>query len=159
MTTPTPAPATSLSLTDIDAIAKVHASSYASPHHITFTVNGLREFLNEARGDALKDAARWIPVSERLPEVDEDGDSLLVLVYTPAIDGDLDRFDFDWICDGAWHNHNDSLEHFEAVGGAAAGGPGSHSTGPGETAPYTHWRALPTPPAAIAGDAGSQTGD
>ena len=32
-------------LTDIDALAKLYASSYASPHHITFTVDGLRNMI------------------------------------------------------------------------------------------------------------------
>lgn len=32
-------------LTQLDALAKVYASSYASPHHITFTVEGLRNLI------------------------------------------------------------------------------------------------------------------
>lgn len=35
-------------LTDIDALAKVYSSSYASPHHITFTVAGLRAMMEAA---------------------------------------------------------------------------------------------------------------
>jgi hypothetical protein len=34
-----------LALSDLSELAKVYASSYASPHHITFTVEGLRNLL------------------------------------------------------------------------------------------------------------------
>lgn len=33
------------SLSALDELAKVYASNYASPHHITFTVEGLRNLL------------------------------------------------------------------------------------------------------------------
>lgn len=35
-----------LSLTRLDALARLYASSYASPHHITFTVEGLRNLID-----------------------------------------------------------------------------------------------------------------
>lgn len=34
-----------LTLTDLNELAKVYASSYASPHHIKFTVEGLRNLI------------------------------------------------------------------------------------------------------------------
>jgi hypothetical protein len=34
---------------DLNDLAKVYASSYASPHHITFTINGLAQLVGEAR--------------------------------------------------------------------------------------------------------------
>jgi hypothetical protein len=36
------------SLSEIDDLAKVYAASYASPHHITFTVEGLRSLIADA---------------------------------------------------------------------------------------------------------------
>lgn len=36
-----------INLSTLDALAKVHASSYASPHHITFSVEGLRNLIEE----------------------------------------------------------------------------------------------------------------
>lgn len=39
-----------LSLTEIDALARVYTSDYASPHHITFTVDGLRSLIEAASG-------------------------------------------------------------------------------------------------------------
>jgi hypothetical protein len=38
----------SLSLIRLNELAKVYASSYASPHHITFTVEGLRNLIADA---------------------------------------------------------------------------------------------------------------
>ena len=36
-------------LTDIDELAKVYSIGYASPHHITFTVEGLRSMIQAAQ--------------------------------------------------------------------------------------------------------------
>lgn len=38
----------SIALTDLNELAKLYCSSYASPNHITFTVEGLRHFLAAA---------------------------------------------------------------------------------------------------------------
>lgn len=47
---------------DFQELAKVHASSYASPHHITFTTDGLKRFvaaqLKQAVRDAYEEAAK-----------------------------------------------------------------------------------------------------
>ena len=40
-----PASPEALSLTAINKLARVYCASYASPHHITFTVEGLRHFV------------------------------------------------------------------------------------------------------------------
>lgn len=45
-------------LTDIDAMAKVYSSSYASPHHITFTAEGLRSMMEAAIAQIVQPAKK-----------------------------------------------------------------------------------------------------
>lgn len=69
-----------------------------------------------------------------------------VRVWIPATD-DEDAFDsIDHIEEGVWHHHYGAYEHYQAVGGANAGGGDCYCTGPSEEAPYTHWMPLPQPP-------------
>jgi hypothetical protein len=86
------------------------------------------------------DPAGWISVNDRLPE-----DDLPVMVYTPARDGEEERIDFEFRYEGCWYHHNDSYDHYMAVGGPNAV-PGELCTGPDAEAPYTHWMPLPPPP-------------
>ena len=46
---PQPAPV-SLGLGKVNELAKIHCMDYASPHHITFTVDGLRTLIEAAQG-------------------------------------------------------------------------------------------------------------
>ena len=62
-------------LTDIDALAKLYCGSYASPHHITFTVEGLRNMIQAAIAQpvqppskALSDAELCVLLVEIDPE-------------------------------------------------------------------------------------------
>ena len=41
-------------LTKLDELAKAHAINYASPHHFTMSVNGLREIIRAARAAERK---------------------------------------------------------------------------------------------------------
>jgi hypothetical protein len=41
------------SLSDLNELAKVYAYSYASPHHIVFTVDGLRNLIAAHKGEPI----------------------------------------------------------------------------------------------------------
>lgn len=92
----------------------------------------------------IREAQRWIPVTERLPEP-----GVTVMVYTPPQQGDYPddvRISFDGICpesDGDyWSDHGEHYDHYCAV----AKGGDVVWIGPSEKAPYTHWQYLPEPP-------------
>jgi hypothetical protein len=95
---------------------------------------------------ASAEPVAWIAVTERMPE-----DGAQVMTLRPREEwmwDDNERYGMDMRDDGVWVAHNNSREHFEAVGGAGATGPGEVCTGPAEEAPYTHWaHLLPLPDA------------
>jgi hypothetical protein len=92
-------------------------------------------------GEAVRAAASWVPVSERLPD-----DGAAVLVYTPPRNGEEERMSFDCRDDGVWFKHNDCHEHYMAVtGGKGCLDDGTPCTGPSEEAPYTHWMRVSPP--------------
>lgn len=87
--------------------------------------------------------SEWIKCSDRLPEV-----GVTVLVYSPPTKDswpDEVNINFDYIdpdCDEPifWFYHGQSYEHFCCVAKPEG------STGPSESAPYTHWMSLPEVP-------------
>lgn len=98
------------------------------------------------RAYASPPADSWTRVEDGLPDGEE-----IVLVYTPDT-GDGERIDFDWRYEGCWHEHEEAHQHYMMVGGPMAAGPDAVCTGPGQDAPYTHWKRIDRP--AIAGAAG-----
>jgi hypothetical protein len=89
---------------------------------------------------ARAEPVAWIAVTDRLPE-----DGVQVLTLRPSEDwmwDDNERYGMDMRDEGVWVAHNNDREHFEAVGGAGAAGPGEVCAGPSEDAPYTHWAPL-----------------
>lgn len=91
-----------------------------------------RATLAESALRAARNAARWIPVSERLPDNSD-------TVICRWMDDDGERLCLDNFIDGGWQEHENSYEHFTSC--APAG-----STGPSEQSPYTHWMPLPAAP-------------
>jgi Lar family restriction alleviation protein len=86
--------------------------------------------------------AGWIPVSERMPP-----DDVPLLVYTPPLDGEEERIDFEWRDDGCWVEHNNCFDHYMAVtGGKGCLDDGTPCVGPAEGTPYTHWMLRPAAP-------------
>lgn len=71
-------------LTDIDALAKLYCGSYASPHHITFTVEGLRNMIQAAIVAAIasKGAQPVQPPSKALSDAE-----ILAIAEKHLIDG------------------------------------------------------------------------
>ena len=81
----------------------------------------------------------WQPVSTPPKE------SWLCIVCWADADGE--HFDFDYYEDDCWTNHNNSHEHFMAVGGGGAAGPDAHCIGPSEDPPYMFWQYASGPTA------------
>jgi hypothetical protein len=89
---------------------------------------------------ARAEPVAWIAVTDQMPE-----DGAQVMTLRPREEwmwDDNERYGMDVREDGVWVAHNNAREHFEAVGGAGAAGPGEVCTGPAEDAPYTHWAPL-----------------
>lgn len=69
-------------------------------------------------------------------------DELVVVMWLDQDDAEHpERYDFDWLEDGCWIQHNENREHF-----LIAAPPGSQ--GASEKAPYTHWKRLAAPTSA-----------
>lgn len=89
--------------------------------------------------DRLRSASRqegWQPIADA-PE-----DVLLVVGWLDPEDAEHpERHDFDYLEDGVWQKHSENVEYFQVC--APTG-----SRGPKEQAPYTHFMAVGSIPAA-----------
>lgn len=113
--------------------------------------NSLKERLDSANAAFVhmrQQLDGWVKISERLPDP-----GVSVLVYTPPQPNDWPddiRIHFDAIDpdgDGtSWVDHTEHYDHFMSVGGHGCCGPDVVVTGPGPTAPYTHWMHRPNIP-------------
>lgn len=92
---------------------------------------------------AVNNDVAWQPI-ETAPK-----DGTEVIVYTPPLNGEDGRFDFEFYLEdeGGWTVHASHYEHFCMV---AKGGSDCAWIGPSENPKYTYWKKLKPP---IAGDA------